>query len=242
MTTRIADISMHHFALAAIFSRTIPTYRVLPYSMIRTSTFGVGHSSNCNRALRNGGHPQAERSPKGWRLATYSGSEGCILHDSIKRVRSEIYLFPLGQQGVLVQLPAIRAVLRPVGLTKTFKPIAAQHRQLGVQLIIYTDILIMAESGTLVRDHVMGLTFLLENLGFIVNYPKSPVTPTQGIELLGFHHQYTVPRAPPTWRQNEESTGSRTLQFAEGTTTRPLLLPREAQCRNQGYPPCPHIL
>ena len=32
----------------------------------------------------------------------------------------------------------------------------------------------------------MGLTFLLENLGFVINYPKSQLQPTQEIEFLGF--------------------------------------------------------
>jgi hypothetical protein len=134
----------------------------------------------------------------------------------------------------------------PWVFTKTLKPIAAQLRQLGARLIIYIDdILIMAESETLVRNHVMGLIFLLENPGFIVNHPKSQVSPTQKLDFLGFTiNTCQVPRAPPTRRQNQEST-SRSSQVAEGTTgvsTRPLPLPREAQCCNKGYPPCPPIL
>ncbi len=44
----------------------------------------------------------------------------------------------------------------------------------------------MAESQDLLRDQVMGLVFLLENLGFVINYPKSQLEPTQEIEFLGF--------------------------------------------------------
>ncbi len=40
----------------------------------------------------------------------------------------------------------------------------------------------MAETA---REHT-GLIFLLENLGFIINNPKSLLTPTQEIEFLGF--------------------------------------------------------
>jgi hypothetical protein len=36
------------------------------------------------------------------------------------------------------------------------------------------------------REHTAGLIFLLENLGFIINYPKSLLTPTQEIQFLGF--------------------------------------------------------
>ncbi len=44
----------------------------------------------------------------------------------------------------------------------------------------------MAESQDLLRDQVMGLVFLLENLGFVINYPRSQLEPTQEIEFLGF--------------------------------------------------------
>ena len=34
--------------------------------------------------------------------------------------------------------------------------------------------------------HTAALIFLLENLGLVMNYPKSPITRTQLIEFLGF--------------------------------------------------------
>ena len=56
-----------------------------------------------------------------------------------------------------------------------------------MRMIIYIDdILIMAPSPTMVREHTAGLIFLLENLGFIVNHPKSVLTPAQEIPFLGF--------------------------------------------------------
>ena len=36
------------------------------------------------------------------------------------------------------------------------------------------------------REHTATLIFLLENLGFIINYPKSLLDPTQEIDYLGF--------------------------------------------------------
>ena len=60
------------------------------------------------------------------------------------------------------------------------------HSQ-SVRVIIYIDdILIMAETSTLAREHTAGLIFLLENLEFIINFPKSVITPTQNLEFLGF--------------------------------------------------------
>ena len=53
-------------------------------------------------------------------------------------------------------------------------------------LIIYLDdILIMAESSDLVLHQAASALNLLESLGFIVNYEKSHLVPTQEIEFLG---------------------------------------------------------
>ena len=43
----------------------------------------------------------------------------------------------------------------------------------------------MANSPEKVRDHILSLIFLLENLGFIVHPGKAITTPTQEIEFLG---------------------------------------------------------
>ena len=75
----------------------------------------------------------------------------------------------------------------PWVFTKTLKPLAAQLRQLGMRLIVYIDdILILAESKELTRDHVMGPVYLLENLGFVISKPKCVLEPTQSVEFLGF--------------------------------------------------------
>ena len=75
----------------------------------------------------------------------------------------------------------------PWVFTKTLKPLAAQLRQLGMRLIVYTDdILILAESKELAWDHVIGLVYLLENLGFVISKPKCVLEPTQSVEFLGF--------------------------------------------------------
>ena len=76
----------------------------------------------------------------------------------------------------------------PWVFTKTLKPVVAQLRQLGIRLVVYIDdILIMAESRELAQENVIGLVFLLENLGFVINRDKSILEPTQEIEFLGFN-------------------------------------------------------
>ena len=75
----------------------------------------------------------------------------------------------------------------PWVFTKVLKPLAAQLRQLGMRLMVYIDnILILAESKELAQEHVVGLIYLLENLGFVINKPKSILELTQSIEFLRF--------------------------------------------------------
>ena len=63
----------------------------------------------------------------------------------------------------------------------------AALRELGLYLIIYIDdILVLAEAEPLLRYHITAVSYLLENLGFVINHPKSELTPTQEIEFLGF--------------------------------------------------------
>ena len=74
----------------------------------------------------------------------------------------------------------------PWVFTKTLKPALTLLRELGVRLVAYIDdILVLAETEEMARDHTSGLTYLLENLGFIIHPEKSITTPTQEIEFLG---------------------------------------------------------
>ena len=75
----------------------------------------------------------------------------------------------------------------PWVFTKITRPIVTILRTMGLRMIIYIDdVLIMAESEAMAREHTAALIFLLENLGFTINYPKCLLEPTQVIEFLGF--------------------------------------------------------
>ena len=78
-------------------------------------------------------------------------------------------------------------VCTPWVFTKTLKQIAALPRQLhlGVWLIVHIDnILILAESRELARDHTMGLVYLPENLGFVIRQAKCQLEPMHTIGFL----------------------------------------------------------
>ena len=71
--------------------------------------------------------------------------------------------------------------------TKILKPVVAYLRERGVRLIIYIDdVAIMAPSEQLAESHLRLTLDLLEILGFLINYPKCVLHPTQTIDFLGF--------------------------------------------------------
>ena len=74
----------------------------------------------------------------------------------------------------------------PWVFTKTLKPALALLCAIGVRLIVYIDdILVLADSKELLLDHLEGLHYLLECLGFIINKEKSVMKPDHVIEFLG---------------------------------------------------------
>jgi hypothetical protein len=75
----------------------------------------------------------------------------------------------------------------PWVFTKTLKPAMALLRGMGFRLVVYIDdILVMADTPAALREQVLALCYLLENLGFILSQKKCQLTPTQTIEFLGF--------------------------------------------------------
>ena len=62
----------------------------------------------------------------------------------------------------------------PWVFTKITMPIMIVLRSMGLRTIMYLDdILILAESETQAREHTAALIVLLENLGLVINHPKS---------------------------------------------------------------------
>ena len=76
--------------------------------------------------------------------------------------------------------------LAPWVFTKTLKLAVGLLRELGIQMVCYIDdMLILAESRSIAQDQVSGVVYLLECLGFTVNFKKSVLEPTQTLEFLG---------------------------------------------------------
>ena len=65
--------------------------------------------------------------------------------------------------------------------TKTTRPVVET-----LTFIYIDDILIVAETESLLKDHIMGVVYLQENLGVVINHLKSQLIPSQEIEFLVF--------------------------------------------------------
>jgi hypothetical protein len=71
--------------------------------------------------------------------------------------------------------------------TKVMKPVVALLRRAGIRLIIYLDdLLFMNQSREGLQLDMTTAQYLLENLGFVINFEKSCFAPTQVLEFLGF--------------------------------------------------------
>ena len=105
------------------------------------------------------------------------------VHESVRK-----FLRFRNSRGQVLQFRALPFGLAsgPRLFTKIMKPVVALLRRLGVRLVIYLDdILIMNKSRISLERDRDSLIWLLQNLGFIVNWEKSELTPCQKIEFLG---------------------------------------------------------
>ena len=147
-----------------------------------------------NRALQNGGHSYAQRPAKSRRL---DGKDRPEQKDAEQK--DAYFMVPMSKEDreflhfqwkdKVYQFNCLPFGLSPAPwvFTKTTRPVVATLRELGLCLIIYIDnILMIAETESTLKDHIMGVVFMLENLVFVINQPKSKLLPTQEIEFLGF--------------------------------------------------------
>jgi hypothetical protein len=75
--------------------------------------------------------------------------------------------------------------------TKLLKPVVALLCRLGLRLIVYLDdiILFTQTPNRILQDRDTTL-WLLQQLGFVINWKKSVLIPAQSMEYLGFVINY----------------------------------------------------
>ena len=91
-----------------------------------------------------------------------------------------------GQTFQFTCLP-FRLSTAPRIFTQLLRPVVELLRSRGVRCIIYLDdILILAQRKDMLLHQTAATLELLESLGFLVNYKKSHLLPTQVMTFLGF--------------------------------------------------------
>lgn len=101
-------------------------------------------------------------------------SEGCLLHYFSGQQSSMIPEVCSGREQIPVHLPPFGLSCAPWVFTKVTIPVVSYLSGQGVQMVIYLDdILLLVKSLPDIQSHLEALTFLLENLGFVINQEKS---------------------------------------------------------------------
>ena len=78
------------------------------------------------------------------------------------------------------------ADISPVGIQQDAETSTGPSREMGMCLVAYIDdTLILAESKETALDHVKGMVYLLECLGFVINKDKLLLLLSQTMEFLG---------------------------------------------------------
>ncbi len=112
-------------------------------------------------------------------------SKGCLSVGTHQEKSPKVSSLSLARKHARVCLPSLRLSYSPKGFHKIDEARCTFEAE-SIRLIIYLDdILVMAESQDLVLHHAASVLNLLESLGFLVNYKKSLLVPSQQIEFLG---------------------------------------------------------
>ena len=130
----------------------------------------------------------------------------------------------------------------PWVFTKTLKPALALLREMGVRLIAYIDdILVLAESKELAKNHVEGVVYLLQCLGFQINQKKSVLEPAQVREFLGLSvDTVAMELRLPLDKIKKIRTESRAMMRAKQVSGRALArLVGKMNAASQVIPPAP---
>lgn len=132
-------------------------------------------------------------------------------HTALDMIQPNVFMAKLDLKDAYLTVPMHRSVQRflrflwqgtlyqflvcPFGLasapwmfTKLMKPIISVLRSMAVRMVIYLDdMLLMHPDPKVLQDHVTTVVYLLERLGFHINWDKSVLSPTRQIEFLGFN-------------------------------------------------------
>ena len=169
-------------------------------------------------------------------MVTKNRSERCVYHDPSS---SSGYL-RFQNQGKTYQFKCLPFGLSsaPLVFTKTLRPVVTLLRELGLRIVVYIDdVLVMAESEAQLKDHVQCLVYLLENLGYIINYKKISVDTNKTVGVSRVHSGLRLNRAETSNRQGQEDQAGCpeiTKAFTHNSTGT-ISVHREVECGHKGH-------
>ena len=108
------------------------------------------------------------------------------VHVGIAECHRDLFTFEYNHRWYRYRVMPFGLSSAPRTFTKVIKAAASIVRRMGIRLVIYLDdSLIMAETKELCERHTAIWIRVLQTLGFVINLPKSALTPLQERIFLG---------------------------------------------------------
>ena len=124
--------------------------------------------------------------PQEWTIS--SDVRDAYLHVLMHRVVKTYLWFRVNEKTHQFTCLPFRLATSPREFPKLLRPIVAWLRQQSVKLHIYLDDwLIWAESPEQAQMHAQMTISLMQRLGWVINFEKSDLTPSQDFQFLGMH-------------------------------------------------------
>ena len=115
-------------------------------------------------------------------------SSGFVAASKLQLLRRDALLQNFGLQSQVLTCLPFGLATSSREFTKLLRPIVAWLRQQGVKLHVYLDNwLIRTESPEQAQMHSEKTISILQRLGWVINFEKSDLTPSQDFQFLGMH-------------------------------------------------------
>jgi len=137
-----------------------------------------------------------------------------FLHVLINKASQRLLQFDWAGRRYQFRVLPFGPPLSPLVFTKILRPVLRWARSKGIRISAYLDdLVILASSKALAKEHTSIVTNMLQRLGFLINDSKSALRPTQILKHLGFYINMrkmilTLPKGPMDVDNYHDSTSS----------------------------------
>ena len=188
--------------------------------------------------LQNGGGAYVERHSQARGLVSKNRSERCVFHDPSSSSGQDVPEISKSRENISIQVPTIWPIQCTLALYQDPRPVVTLLEELGLRMVVYIDdIVVMAESEAQLKDHVQCLVYLLENLGYIINYKKISVDTNKTVGVSRVHSGLRLSRAETSNRQGQDDQAGCpeiTKAFTHNSTGT-ISIHREVECGHKSH-------